>query len=389
MLNPAHTRAAFLNELEKIAITRSVKEYRAASGLDPRTGKPGQQLGLFSKGPFDPAHAANVARASGELGLAPRHVSDISIGGEEAGVDKMIGRVQGPTGESNPSGVLARKLYKPDSAISTQEFTGELLGQKQQFTDAARALSPEAKRMVPAMYGHRETAFPNGQLRHQSFHEFVPGAGDLRGENIGTKEAPIYSRGQRATADLDNVESTVLNPMKAKGMEMADTVSHTPAQAATVPFKKQPAKPLSAPIAAPHLESERGTNFGNVVHSPDGPKILDFLPSVEGKADVTQTSFQKYRPEHSKFNPGVTNIRRPMQELRKEVFNPSMAIAPKAPRPSAVKAVASSAVPGVSQTLNAVERAAAGPVAKGVGSSVPTALLNRFQTATKGLHLPR
>lgn len=318
--------AAFLDELEKIAVTRSVLEWRAANAAGDQAG------------------ADAIAQAHGQLGAKPRYLEDISLGGAEAGVDKMMGSAgaqpvagpnfqqrleqykankaqlgvdgrtptqsvksspegraallrgtQGPAAASAPneSGYIARKLYKPDSDISRGEFTPQLLEQKQRITDQARALSPEAKAMVPAMYGH-QTMGQGGLQRTTSMHEYVPGLSDLRGKNIGTEDKPIWSRSQQSRADLVNVQDKVLNPMHAQGKTMADTISAT------------------------------GTNYGNVVNSPSGPKVLDFLPNVQGEKNPALESFKAYAPKGSDFVEG--GAQGSMQQLRKEVFNPKMQI---------------------------------------------------------------
>lgn len=269
---------AFADELEKIAATRSVKEWRR----------------LQAKG--DTEGAAQVARASGDLGLKPRYLEDISSGGEEAGVDKMMGRVRSPSGEVNESGVLARKLYKPDSSITRGEFTGKLLDQKQRVTDAARGLSPEARNMVPAMYGHQTTG--QGPLqRSTSFHEYVPGVHELL-EN--DKVTPATSR------NLQSVRKNVLQPMQARGMTLMDTISH-----------------------------EGGVNYGNVVGSASGPKVLDFLPSIQGESEHAVHSLMHYAPEgSSQFGQGR------LGDLRKEVFKPQMAIHPASPQAQAAAMMA-------------------------------------------------
>lgn len=361
-------KSAFLSELEKIAVTRSVKEWRRASGAG------------------DAGAADQIARASGQLGLSPRYLEDISTGGAEAGVDKMMGRVQGPAGDVNESGLLARKLYKPDSAISRQEFTGPLLQQKQQITDAARAMSPEAKNMVPAMYGHKEMPYLGGQLRHQSFHEFVPGIGDIRGTNLGNEDRPIYSRGTVFSKDLDSVEKKVLEPMRSKGLHMADTITR-------------------------HEEGGRGINYGNVVHSPQGPKVLDFLPGIQGQENPAISSFKKYRPGDSKFEGAGASLR----DLRKEVFNPSMKIEAPKDLPKNMPPIPRAAAAAAPKTMNALGEAASrtapsspqgralanvamktapsSPMARAAKSvlsgsaveSVPPGLLTRFQNAAKGV----
>ncbi len=324
----------------KFAATRGVREWRAASGAG------------------DPATADAIARGHAQLGAKPRYLEDISLGGAEAGVDKMMGSaaapapagpnlqqrleqykankaqlgVEGrlpttsvkasPEGRAallrgtqapaqapapNESGLIARKLYKPDSDISRGEFTGQLLEQKQRITDEARALSPEAKNMVPAMYGH-STRGQGALQRHTSTHEFVPGLSDLRGNNIsGDPSKTVWSRGQQFRGDLKNVQDTVLNPMAAKGKTMADTISTT------------------------------GTNYGNVVNSPQGPKVLDFLPNIRGEKNPATESFRTYAPEGSRFVEGGAGGN--MKALRKEVFNPQMQIQP-ASGPAQMRAAA-------------------------------------------------
>lgn len=316
---------AFLDELEKIAVTRSVQEWRKAQGAG------------------DIAGADAIAQAHGQLGAKPRYLEDISLGGAEAGVDKMMGSAgaqpgaapnvqqrlqqyqqnkselgvagrtptpsvqaspegrgallrgtQGPAAAAAPneSGYIARKLYKPDSAISRGEFTPQLLEQKQKLTDSARALSPEAKAMVPAMYGH-QTMGAGPTQRTTSMHEFVPGISDLRGHNTGTEEAPNWSRSEGAATDRAALQQHVLNPMSARGQTMADTIS------------------------------ERGANYGNIVHTQSGPKVLDFLPNVSGQKNPATESFKKYVPTSgSAFDTGSVG------DLRKEVFNPKMQVHP-------------------------------------------------------------
>jgi hypothetical protein len=260
---------AFRDELQKIAVTRSVKEWRAAQGAG------------------DAGTAGQIAGASHQLGLKPRYLKDISTGGEEAGVDLMMGHKAGPTGETNEGGLLARKLYKPDSLVSQGEFTPQLLKQKQTAVDTARALSPEAKAMVPAMYGHETSGAGTPTQRTTSFHEYVPGMHDLR-------DLP---RDQRSAA-LTGVKSNVLDPMANKGMTMGDTISN-------------------------RTGGGHGANWGNVVGSPQGPKVLDFLPGMGGESNPAIESMKKYAPIHgpSKFNEGpMANL----GSLRKEVFKPTM-----------------------------------------------------------------
>jgi hypothetical protein len=352
--------SSFVDELEKIALTRSVKEWRASSAAG------------------DTAGANQIAQGSAQLGLKPRYLQDISMGGEEAGVDKMMGhagaaglpstavRGQSPASNTmtptatgpaqNADGLIARKLYKPDSTITRGEFTPQLLEQKQKATDMARGLSPEAKSMVPAMYGH-ETHGAGGLQRSTSMHEYVPGTSDLR----GVKGEQGWSNVPAARQNLEKVRDTVLNPMAAKGHTLGDTISET------------------------------GTNYGNVVNSPQGPKVLDFLPKSRTQLDPTTQSFGTYAPTHTEFahkvetapgefRPGTHGS---MGQLRKEVFNPQMNIQPASPamqdraqqvlmgkRPGLASAPATSAV--TPPPANAVLTRAAGPQAMRPAAHVPT-----------------
>jgi hypothetical protein len=271
-------KLALLDELEKIAKTRAVKEFQRAEAAG------------------DQGTASQIAQASGQLGLKPRYVGDISTGGAEAGVDKMMGRVQNPnTGEVNESGLLARKLYKPDSSISRAEFTPQLLQQKQQATDVGRSLSPEAKNMLPNMYGHTTMNADNHELqRTTSYHEYVPGMQDIRGKNTGTEDKPVWSNRPGASKAIGDIKQHVLNPMEARGMALGD------------------------------VSNESGTNYGNVASTPQGTKIVDFLPKQQGQANPAFESFKKYAPMGSKFEGPNAN----MNDLRKEVFKPQMRVQP-------------------------------------------------------------
>lgn len=267
---------------EKAAANRSVKEWRALNAAG------------------DTAGADHLAKAYGGLGNQPRYLRDISIGGSEAAVDQMMGRVQNPTtGAVNESGYVARKLYKPDSDITRGEHTNQMLHQKQQLTDEARALSPQAKSMVPDMYGHK-TMGSGGLQRTISDHEYVPGLTDIRGSRVQTPQGAQWSRTPNARrTDLEAVQSTVLKPMESRGKMMADTIT------------------------------AQGTNYGNVLNSPSGPKVMDFLPIVEGQKDHISDSYRKYAPTSpSKYTEGAAgaNPNKLQRELRREVFRPQQAV---------------------------------------------------------------
>lgn len=253
------TAATLAPRALKTAATRAVKEWRAATAA-------GQQ-----------GTAGQIAQASGQLGLKPRYLKDISSGGAEAGVDLMMGHTGGA--ETPASGLIARKLYKPESVMSRGEDTTELLKQKQEMTDTARGLGPEAKAMVPAMYGHQVHQAPGVAPRHTSMHEFVPGAQEISGR-MGANPA------------VGAAEQHVIKPLAQRGLEMGDVVA----------------------------------NKGNLVQSPQGPKILDFMPrGGGGRPDVprksilglartmtpAQTASSDALVQHS--TPGV---------LRQRIFNP-------------------------------------------------------------------
>lgn len=275
---------------EKAAANRSVKEWRSMQAAGNTAG------------------ADQLAKAYGGLGNSPRYLRDISLGGSEAGVDQMMGRVANPvTGAANDSGYLARKLYKPDSDITRGEHTNQMLHQKQQITNEARALSPEAKSIVPDMYGHKTTG-TGGLQRTTSDHEYVHGLSDIRGQKTVTPTGNQWSRAPSArTADLEHVQDKVLKPMESRGKMLADTVG------------------------------ARGTNYGNVMNSPTGPKVMDFLPVVEGQKDHISDSYRKYAPTgQSRFSEqaGQTPAQQKslQGQLRKEVYRPQQNIAEASPK---------------------------------------------------------
>lgn len=274
--------------LAKEAITRAVKEWRAAAGGGNQD------------------YANQIAAASGNLGLKPRYLENVSGGGMEGAVDKMMGRAMGP--ETNTSGYLAQKIYKPDSPLSTGQDTSKLLAMKKQYTDTARSLSPEAREMVPAMYGHREIQGPGGQLRHVSQHELVEGAGSLR-------------KDPNAVLQAQRVHDVVAKPMAERGMPLGD-------------------------IARVH-EGRLAGNTGNVVTSPAGPKVIDFLPGGKdspvavhqiGQHDIATPSGSGYT-----HNVGGVQIKDTaynksnVNQLRRDVFRPQANYQPPALAPDVVQ----------------------------------------------------
>jgi hypothetical protein len=333
----------------KIAATRAVKEWQKA------------QAG------GDQGSADAIAKGYGDLNLKPRQLKDVSMGGEEAGVDLMMGKKFNPTtGEGNEGGYLARKLYKPDSSITRGEFTPQLLAEKQKLTDTARSLSPEAKQMVPGMYGHKSYG-QGGLQRSVSYHEYVPGVSDLRGQKAEVNGRSVYSNPRdQYMGQVEKVKQTVLDPMAAKGMAMGD-VSRPP--------------------------SAGGTNFGNVVGTKQGPKILDFLPENEKGTSIQTDNLMKHQPAAvsdiynrarsgeanpqlnsslvggSKFSGKDTPYQ--VKDIRKEVFKPTMHIEPPTAQVGgASSAAAKPAAPGASMPTAPQGLRPAAPVP---GRTMPTA----------------
>lgn len=351
-MNLETVTTACFDELQKIAKTRAVKEWQQAAGA-------GNQ-----------AYADQIAQSSGQLGLKPRYLENVSEGGMEAAVDKMmgragalgqaqdpalsqrlqqfkknktqfarastqhatsapgsvpqqaaektLGRLGGPTGmlsgtrpqastrpAPNESGYIARKVYKPDSPIATGEGMGQLLQTKQQMTNSARSLSPDAKSMVPAMYGHQQIQGPEGQLRHVSEHEYVP----------GLKSMKHYSTNAGDIEQVANMQRHVAGPMAAKGMAMRD-------------------------IPRLHMEGGAvsvGGNASNLGVSPQGPKVIDFLP--EGMTSSTSGGMmgvlQKGRDDiaYSQLGSGRTDTAygsHNLNQLRRDVFRPTANYSPPA-----------------------------------------------------------
>lgn len=276
---------AFQSEYEKIALTRSVKEWRGAVGSNP-------------------AYADQIAQSSGQLGLKPRFLENISGGGNEAAVDKMMGSVSPGSAGPNEGGYLARKLYKPDSPVTVGEDTSKLLSMKQQYTDTARSLSPEAKSMVPAMYGHQEIKGPAGQLRHISDHEFVP-----QMKSLETSADPL--------AYTQRLQDVVAKPMAARGMPMKDIPRENPFHEFGI----------GAPVVG---------NPGNAGVTKQGPKLVDFLPTGKGSPVSVE--------EHPTLDPVTSNSRfqntkydaSNVNTLRRDVYRPQAPAQVAKPAASAV-----------------------------------------------------
>lgn len=220
----------------------------------------------------------NISRAADKLQLKPRLVKNLSIGGQEAGVDLMAGHAKGaPVGAP---GVFARKYYKPDSIVTRGSDTSVLLAEKKIMTDHARSLSPEAREMTPAFHNFQELHSGTPNLRHISDHEYVP---DMKPLTHATAPA--------ATAAL---QSKVVQPLQAKGMDMGD-----------VPYFR---------------DGQVRGNASNLMQTPDGKtKLIDFLPKNSTSPVLTYDGgfVTPYGAESSAFSD------KSMNHLRKEVHKPT------------------------------------------------------------------
>ena len=264
---------AFFDELEKLSAPTMVRAWRDAMASG------------------DTAHADQIASAYGKLDLKPRYLKDISGGGAEAGVDLMMGK-DAPSGHG---GLMARKLYKPDSFIAQGHDMANIVAEKKRMTDYARNLSPEARSVVPDMYSHNTTVHPNGEIRTQSMHEYVPNARTLDRSGEGRRlSARNYN-------DISFAKQHVIDPMAAAGMPMGDTAN---------------------------LINGRGAgNLSNIARTPSGPKILDFIPASGDTHRVVPYREGSYSDAvlvssggpHASSYVGDASLR----DLRKEHFNPT------------------------------------------------------------------
>lgn len=221
-MNPVALRG-MLSELEKIAKTRAAREAQKALAAG------------------DVGGAKDIAQAYKKLELSPRYLKDVSPGGVEGAVDLLMGHHQGM--DPDASGLIARKMYKPDSWMATGERMGEALEQKKRFVDKMRSLSPEARAMTPAMYGHQAITGKGPEQLNVSYHEYVDNLKKMR-------------QGDRR---VHSVLNKVLNPMAEQGMQVHDVV-----------LGQAPGFGLFH-----HPE--------NLMRQGDTPKILDIWPHEFGK----------------------------------------------------------------------------------------------------------
>lgn len=255
--------------------------------------------------------ADQYAKAYGDLGLKGRYLNDVSGGGSEAGVDRMMGRA--PSGAGHESGYLIRKMYKPDSQLHQGEFTKKTLEQKQLITDAARAHSPAAKEMVPDMYGFKQHG-TDANPRFTSYHEPVSIGGELKGH-------------QAISAGLE-ARNTVINPMAEKGHHIGD-VATTQRGYMRTPGGTVPVNTDQVGAVYDQFKSTGGQiNPGNLVRDTQGKtKILDFLPGQEGSSPTIFQSEEKYR---SGMQAGSQyRTKGDLAALRKEVHAPTPEMSPQ------------------------------------------------------------
>ncbi len=257
----------------------------------------------------DTGLADQYAKAYGDLGLPGRYLNDVSGGGAEAGVDRMMGRA--PSGGGHESGYLIRKMYKPDSTMHQGEFTRKTLEQKQHITDLARlpvsaTATPASREMVPDMYGFKQHG-TDANPRFTSYHEPVQIGRELSG-------TAAISAGQQA-------KDTVINPLTSKGLHVGDVASTH-----SVPIRSwdgvRNVNTDGVGMAYDQFRSTGGlVNPGNLVQDKAGKtKILDFLPRPEGEASTIAQTGEKYYTSQmgSDFRK-----EKHLGALRKEVHSPT------------------------------------------------------------------
>lgn len=246
----------------------------------------------------------NISRAADKLQLKPRLVKNLSMGGQEAAVDLMAGRMPSAVGEG--PGLFARKLYKPDSLVARGAHNTDLLAEKKIMTDTARGLSPEAKATVPQFHGFQELHSGTDKVRHISDHEFVPNARHVDPELQGL-------------AAVQHVNRTVVDPLERKGMAMRD---------------------LPRTLEGTHTLDPK-SNLGNVMQTADGQlKVMDFMPQNPttpvhmSKNTVMSPYIDKTTYRNAKGNPASAYTDQSINTLRKEVFRPQTAYPVSEYRPS-------------------------------------------------------
>lgn len=387
----ATTLVAFRDELEKIAITRSVEELRNA--ISARNER----------------YEDEIAQKSRQAGLSQRYVNNSSGGGMEAAVDRMVGasfgdpkapvdpmanlhaaapvnpdaplhvtprystpEIRRPIPKMNPSpelqarladykstqqlpasspvaaqapqvdlhpersGHIARRLDKLDSPVAVGQAMTDLNEMKLDYNRTARDISPAARSMTPEMYGHQQLRHADGSITNISEGEFVRGIKDIE-----TSANP--------TAHVARYQKEVLNPMAALGKPMADT-------------------------GRIYVNPETGQkqlagNLSNIVMTPKGPKGIDFLPQHFGTGAVAQTGQHDIAYIASGGSGKMDTIYgdHNTNQLRRGIYRGESAIAPAAPAGQF-----QSYAPRTNTAVTTVEAAkpAAAPIAKTLASPI-------------------
>jgi len=275
---------AFVDELEKIATTRAVKEWRAA----------------MARG--DEVTADQIAHGYGQLDVNPRYLKRLGQG-QEGLVDLRMGPYGAPAGPVrpapvNPTGYFAAKMHDPFSPIAQNEFVGPHIRLREEITNAARGLSPDADAMVTKTYGHKEVA-PG---RWVSGHEYVRDASRFHG---GPEEVLAEHKAKQ-----------LVDRLRQQGYDMGDVIKEGPNGVIT-------------------------HGGGNLVETPSGSKILDFSGGIVGELSPSQRSYIKYGPTQSPFDPELGDR---STALRKEVYRPSLP--PTAAQPEGLQVMAREVVEG-------------------------------------------
>lgn len=328
---------SMLDEFVKISRTRAAEEAAKA----------------FKSG--DTSTLRQIGRASEQLGLSPRYVGDVHSGGAEGAVDLMIGKRKGIEG-----GLIARKLHRPESAITRGDVTTGLLEQKQKAVDALRQ-TPEVrsgKVVVPAMGGfdvlHGDKA--PGMMRHVSYNEYVPG---LRGD--------FKVRGPHPLLDIGPAEDLVSAIKKkdvGKAIDVVQEARQSPlsqAHRAIQGAQKQTGQAIGD-VVMHRLPGGlvHAINPGNIQLTAEGkPAIIDVLPGDKKflKKMMGQRQALLHGPQQEVMQaalagesrgPAMARMMEAMggagtdsnlSTLRREIFNPTKAVS-HGEKPSTLRDVA-------------------------------------------------
>lgn len=250
--------------LLKTSATRAVKEWQQAQQAVAAGGAAAGDA---------KAYQDQIAAGYGQLGLRPRQLRDVSLGGEEAAVDLMMG--QAPKGKMDDTGYVIRKMYKPDSGLHQGDVTRNVLQMKQDFVDKARA-DPGMRRHMVDMAGFEEIpgVNPRDKSHFISYHQNVPGVKDF---DINHPQA---------LDRLKEVHQNLIEPMARQGQEVGDTVI-----AATDAQRRMGMPPLMV-------------NPGNVAMVDEGghqvPKVIDFIPGQRTAGGGMSNPAREFEKKHVK-----------------------------------------------------------------------------------------